>query len=208
MTDLSKTVSARSDQQNADDYIPGPRTITITGVSADPSSREQPIKISFEGDEGKPWKPCLTMRRLLISLWGSDGNQYIGRSLTLYRDPETLWGGLKVGGIRVSHASHIEKQITIALTATRGNKKPITVKKLEIQKVAETQRQDTKPADAPIADPYANYAKEFKRRLDNEPWQAVDSWWTDTEAQREGMAADRVERMNAALAAKIEKETA
>lgn len=207
MTDLSKTVSARSDQQNADDYIPGPRTITITGVSADPSSREQPIKISFEGDEGKPWKPCLTMRRLLIALWGSDGNQYIGRSLTLYRDPETLWGGLKVGGIRVSHASHIEKQITIALTATRGNKKPITVKKLEVQN-GSLQRQDTKPADAPIADPYAEYARTFAKKLKEEPWQAVNSWWTDTEAQREGMAADRVERMNAALAAKIEKENA
>lgn len=204
MTDLSKTVTPKSDQQNAEDYLSGPKTITITAVSADTASREQPIKISFSGDENRPWKPCLTMRRLLIALWGPNGNDYIGRKLTLYRDPDTLWGGLKVGGIRVSHASHIDKNMTIALTETRGKKRPITVKVLENDNV---QRQDTKPADAPKpTDPYAEYAREFKRRLDNEPWQAVDSWWSNTEADREGMAADRVEKMSAALAAKIEKE--
>lgn len=202
MTDLSKTVAPKSDQQNAEDYLSGPKTITITAVSADTASREQPIKISFAGDENRPWKPCLTMRRLLIALWGPNGNDYIGRRLTLYRDPDTLWGGLKVGGIRVSHASHIDKNMTIALTETRGKKRPITVKVLENDNA---QRQDTK---TPNTDPYADYAREFKRRLDNEPWQAVDSWWSNTEADREGMAADRVEKMSAALAAKIEKETA
>ncbi len=98
--------------------------------------------------------------------------------------------------------SHIDKPVTIALTATRGNKKPVTVRPIEVQ------RQDTKPADAPIADPYADYARTFAKKLKEEPWQAVDSWWTDTEAQREGMAPERVEKMNAALAAKIEKENA
>jgi len=112
------------------------------------------------------------------------------------------WGGLEVGGIRISHMSHIDKPVTIALTATRGNKKPVTVKPLEVQ------RQDTKLADTTVADPYADYARTFAKKLKEEPWQAVDSWWTDTEAQREGMAADRVERMNAALAAKTEKENA
>jgi hypothetical protein len=199
MTDLSKTVAPKSDQQNAEDYLSGPKTITITGVSADTASREQPIKISFEGDENRPWKPCLTMRRLLIALWGPNGNDYVGRRLTLYRDPETQWGGLKVGGIRVSHASHIEKQMTIALTETRGKKKPITVKTLE-------NPQQQQPSTPTQQDPYADYAREFKRRLDNEPWQAVDSWWSNTEADREGMAAERVEKMEAALAAKIEKE--
>lgn len=202
MTDLSKTVAPKSDQQNAEDYLSGPKTITITGVSADTASREQPIKISFEGDENRPWKPCLTMRRLLIALWGPNGNDYVGRRLTLYRDPETQWGGLKVGGIRVSHASHIEKQMTIALTETRGKKKPITVKILEN---SPDNRQSTPTQQA---DPYAEYARTFARKLKEEPWQAVDSWWTDTEADREGMAPERVEKMSAALAAKIEKESA
>ncbi len=95
--------------------------------------------------------------------------------------------------------SHIDKPMTIALTATRGNKRPVTV-----HPIRDTAPQQQTPKQS---DPYANYAREFARKLDNEPWQAVDSWWTNTEAQREGMAPERVENMNAALAAKIEKET-
>lgn len=104
---------------------------------------------------------------------------------------------MEVGGIRISHMSHIDKPVTIALTATRGNKKPVTVQPLVIR---------DEPSQ-PIADPYAEYARTFARKLKEEPWQAVDSWWTDTEADREGMAPERVEKMGAALAAKIEKES-
>jgi hypothetical protein len=32
-----------------------------------------------------------------------------------------------VGGIRITHLSHIQKQFTMALTATRGSRKPYTV---------------------------------------------------------------------------------
>lgn len=196
MTDLTNTIIAKSDQLNSDTLISGPITIKITAVSADTSSAEQPIIIRYEGDKSQPWKPCKSMRRLMVAIWGANGAEYVGRSVTLYRDPTVKWGGLEVGGIRISHMSHIDKPVTIALTATRGNKRPVTVSPLVVQ---------DKPAST---DPYANYAREFARKLDNEPWQAVDSWWTDTEAQREGMAPERVEKMSAALAAKIEKETA
>jgi hypothetical protein len=63
-------------------------------------------------------------------MWGPDAKQYAGRSLTLYRDPSVKWGGMEVGGIRISHMSHIDKAATMALTATRGNRKPYTVKPL------------------------------------------------------------------------------
>lgn len=192
MTDLTNTIIAKSDQINADDLTGGPRTIKITKVSADTSSSEQPIVIGVEGDS-KVYKPCKTVRRLLVAVWGPNGNEYVGRSVTLYRDPTVKWGGMEVGGIRISHMSHIDKPVTIALTATRGNKKPTTVQPLVVRDTQQT-------------DPYANYAKEFKRRLDNEPWQAVDSWWQNTAADREGMAQERVVKMEDALAAKIEKE--
>jgi pyruvate carboxylase len=35
-----------------------------------------------------------------------------------------------VGGIRISHLSHIEKPITVALTVTRGKKAPFVVQPL------------------------------------------------------------------------------
>lgn len=193
MTDLTNTIEAKSDQLGADDLMSGPRTIKITKVSADPGSSEQPIVINFEGDNRKPWKPCKSMRRLLVAIWGANGNEYVGRSVTLYRDPTVKWGGLEVGGIRISHMSHIDKPVTIALTATRGNKKPTTVSPLVIQ-------------DKPATDPYADYARTFARKLKEEPWQAVDSWFSNTEADREGMAPERIENMKNALAEKIEKE--
>lgn len=133
MTDLSTTVAPKSDQLNSDDLIAGARTIKITGVKADPGSTEQPIAIYFDGDNGKPYKPCKSMRRVMIQVWGTDGAKYAGRSMTLYRDPKVLFGGLAVGGIRISHMSHMDGEMTMALTATRASRKPYTVKPLVVQ---------------------------------------------------------------------------
>lgn len=130
MTDLSKTIEAKSNQLNSDDLQAAPRTIKITKVSA--GSAEQPIAINYEGDDGKPFYPCKSMRRVLVAVWGADGASYVGRSLTLYRDPEVKFGGIAVGGIRISHMSHLDKPMLMALTATRGSKKPYTVKPLAV----------------------------------------------------------------------------
>jgi hypothetical protein len=125
--DMSQFIAARSDQLNADDLMDNPRTITITKVTASPDSAEQPVSIHYQGGEGRPWKPCKTMRRILVGVWGKDASQYVGRSLTLYRDPSVAFGGMQVGGIRVSHMSHIEGEKTVALQVTRGRKAPFKV---------------------------------------------------------------------------------
>jgi hypothetical protein len=130
MIDLASTVAPKSDQFNADDLIAGPRTITITRVSASGGANDQPVSIYFQGDNGKPYKPCKSMRRVLITAWGADGSQYAGRSMTLYRDPGVMFGGIQVGGIRISHMSHIDRDITIALTVTKAKRAPFTVRKL------------------------------------------------------------------------------
>ena len=131
MTDLRKTIIPKSDQLNADDLICTTKTIKITKVSL--AAGEQPIAINYEGDEGKPYLPCKSMRRVLVNIWGPDGNEFIGRSLTLYRDDTVTWAGLAVGGIRISHMSHIDKDVTMALTATKSSRKPFTVKPLIMQ---------------------------------------------------------------------------
>ena len=128
MTDLTSTITPKSDQLNADDLIPGPRTITITGVAK--SASEQPVAVHFEGDDGKPWKPCKSMRRVMVLLWGANAAAFAGRRMTLYRDPEVKFGGQKVGGIRISHMSHIDGEKTFALTETRASRKPYTVRPL------------------------------------------------------------------------------
>lgn len=140
MTDVGLTIAPKSDQLNSDDLIQGPMTIKITKVAGNEGTPEQPINIFFEGDNGKPYRPCKSMRRVLVTIWGRDGAEYVGRSMTLYRDPEVMFGGMKVGGTRISHMSDMTKEITMALTATRANRKPFTVKPLKVdgtQKVAD-----------------------------------------------------------------------
>lgn len=130
MTDMRPTIIPKSDQLNADDLIGQTRTIKVTKVLLC-GEAEQPIAINFEGDTGKPYKPCKGMRRVLVNAWGPDGNKYAGRSMTLYRDEKVKFGGLEVGGIRISHMSDIDKDVTMALTASKANRKPYTVHPLK-----------------------------------------------------------------------------
>ena len=129
MNDMKEVITPRSDQLNADDLLSGPITIKITAVNVK-GGQEQPVSISYEGDNGKPYKPCKSMCRVLVSAWGADSSLYVGRSLTLYCDPKVKWGGMEVGGIRISHMTNIADTMTMALTVTRANKKPFIVQPL------------------------------------------------------------------------------
>jgi hypothetical protein len=122
---LTTTVAPKSDQLNADDLIAGPITIRISGVTA--GSAEQPVNISFDGDNKRPWKPSKGMRRVLIALYGADSSAYIGKRVTLFNDPTVTFGPDITGGIRISHASDIREAMTIALTVKKGKRKPYTV---------------------------------------------------------------------------------
>lgn len=135
MVEMTQTIKPKSDQLNSDDLIGRMMTIKVTKVSL--AAGDQPIAINFEGDEGKPYKPCKTCRRILVNVWGADGNQYIGRSMTLFRDEKVMFGGAAVGGIRISHMSHIDKPVTMALTASRANRKPFTVQPLKVASLDE-----------------------------------------------------------------------
>lgn len=128
---MAAFIEAKSDQLNADDLLDSPRTIVVTGVSANPDSVEQPVSISYEGDNRKPFKPCKTMRRLIVAVWGADAKTYVGRAMTLYRDPDVQFGGMQVGGIRISHMSHIDREQIVPLMVTRGRKKPFKVEPLK-----------------------------------------------------------------------------
>lgn len=132
MTSLLPTIQAKSDQLNADDLIGGPRTVTVTRVKVN-TSDDQPVWIFFEGDDGKPFKPCKTVRRLLIQVWGDNADEYAGRSMTLFLDPNVKYGGMAVGGIRVSHVSHIDGPRKFFLAETRGKKKQHTVHPIKAQ---------------------------------------------------------------------------
>lgn len=125
MIDMTDTIKPKSDQLNADDLIAGSITINITKVSR--AAEQQPIAVNYDGDNGKPYYPCKSMRRVMVELWGKDASQYIGRSMTLFRDAKVTWAGAEVGGIRISHMSHIDGKKTMSLTATKQSRKPYVV---------------------------------------------------------------------------------
>lgn len=117
------SVEPKSDQLNADDLLSGPLTVTITKVSR--GDREQPIVISVDGH--RPYKPCKTMRRVLIAAFTDDPKAWIGKQMTLFCDPTVTWAGVRVGGIRISHLSGIDEPKTFLLTQTRGKRAEVTI---------------------------------------------------------------------------------
>ncbi|WP_420110630.1 hypothetical protein [Pseudactinotalea sp.] len=126
--DISDTLAPKSDQMDYVDLIAGPKTLTIKAVRRGPSP-DQPVQIDFE-EFDRPWRPAKTVRRVLAACWGTDSTVYVGRRVTLYGDPTVKFAGQEVGGIRLSHASHIEAPVTAPLMIARGKSAPFTVQPL------------------------------------------------------------------------------
>ena len=127
---LIDTIIPKSDQLNADDLIAGPITVTVEGVKRS-SSPDQPIDILISGH--RPFRPCKSMRRVLISVWGDKGSEWIGQSMTLYRDESVKYGGVAVGGIRISHVTGIDKRRDLMLTSNRTKREMYTVNPLTMK---------------------------------------------------------------------------
>ncbi|MGO3884717.1 MAG: hypothetical protein ACTJHU_00335 [Mycetocola sp.] len=132
--DISATTAPKSDQQNYEDYLGGPKTVTVADVR--PGTSEQPVEVHLVEFPGRPFKPSKTARRMLIAAWGKEADDYLGRRMTLYGDPTVKFGGQAVGGIRISHVSHIDKPVSIALTVTRGKRAMHTIQPLPDNTVA------------------------------------------------------------------------
>lgn len=172
VTDLRGTIVPKSDQLNAEQLLAGDMTITVTDVRM--GSEDQPVILHYENDQGRPYKPCKTMRKLLIFAWGEDGRRWIGKSMTIYNDQQVRFGGMTVGGIRISHLSHIDREISVSLTATKGKKAQHNILPLEI-----TTLDDVLKAIAAATDRNgmnAAKAKAMKLTSENDVQQAQDAY--------------------------------
>jgi hypothetical protein len=129
VTNLAPTIIPRSDQLNADSLLTGPITVKVTEVALS-GAADQPVIIHYEGENGRPYKPCLSMRRVMIKVWGEDGKRFVGQQMTLFCDPRVRFGSDTVGGIRISHMTGIDREVAMPLTTTRGKKAIYTVKPL------------------------------------------------------------------------------
>lgn len=125
--DIANSLAPRSDQVNADDLVAGPMTVTIRKVVG--GKAEQPFDFLLE-ETDRAYRPAVTMRRLIAAAWGTNGDEYVGRRLTLYRDPTIRFGKDVVGGIRISHMSHIDNRVEVKLQVTRGKRENFIVEPL------------------------------------------------------------------------------
>lgn len=162
MMDMTAVIQPKSDQWNADDFIGGPITFTIEWVNIE-AKPEQPVSIGLKGT-AKVFRPCKSMGRVMVQAWGADASKYVGKSLTLYRDPKVKWGGMEVGGIRISHMSHIDGTLSMMLTQTRSQRAPFKVQPLT-----------TAPEPATPAVP--ENAEQLARDAASKGKDAFSAWW-------------------------------
>jgi len=132
--DISETILAKSDQLNADDLISADRRIKICGTKQ--GNNESPVIVNYEGDNGRPFKPCKTVRRILAAAWGTDTGNWEGQEALLFCDPTVVYAGKEVGGIRIKALSGIPKKMKVSLSKTRGKKIDHIIEVLEPQQLA------------------------------------------------------------------------
>ena len=124
--DISHTlVGLKTDQLNAEDLLTGPIVVQLEDVRTNDS--DQPVTVKISGGH-RPWKPNLTMRRLLTRVTKTgDASQWIGRWVELGRDPEVTWAGEAVGGIVLQAMSGLDRPQTHSLPLSKKARKSWTV---------------------------------------------------------------------------------
>lgn len=127
--DVSNAIVAKSDQVNAIDLVG--RDVTVTIVEVKPGPADQPVHIITDVyGSGRPFKASKTALRDIVQAWGTDSTVWVGRRLTLWNDPEVLWAGQAVGGIRIRAMSHIDKAFEAKHIITRGKSKKVMIQPL------------------------------------------------------------------------------
>ena len=116
--DISDTLAPTSDQLDAVDLLGSPpRIFTITEVTR--GNGEQPVNIRL-AEFPRVWRPGKTMRRVLAGCWGKHADQWIGRRVELFCDESVKYGGVAVGGVRISRMSHIDGPKSVPIIVRQG----------------------------------------------------------------------------------------
>lgn len=137
MVDISQTIKAKSDQLNAGDLIGGPVIVKVIEVIS--KGGDQPVSIHIDGGL-QPFKPCLSMRRVLAKLWGVESDNWIGKSMVLYNDPTVIWAGKPEGGIRISHLEGIAQAEEVPVRASKRSVTRYMVEPLMLEQAQPEQK--------------------------------------------------------------------
>jgi len=123
--DMTESLAAKSDQLNSAD-LSGPITVTIKEVVRT-GNPKQPFAFHLEGMPGRPYLPNKGMRRFIVACWGPKTGPYTGRQMTLFSEPSVIYAGEEIGGIRISHLSHIEEPVKRGLVLNQKQRTQYTV---------------------------------------------------------------------------------
>lgn len=122
--DITDALAPASDQLDAVELV-NPRTFTIDAGSKLGSRDGKTVaEIRLVGFP-RVWRPSKGMLDVLAACWGTDGTQWVGRSVTVYNDPNVTFGKEKVGGVRISHLSHIDKERSVPIRASGAGRKQL-----------------------------------------------------------------------------------
>lgn len=183
---IRKACEPKSDQLNYEDVQHSPRTYCV--LKATEGDSEKPVFVYFEG-EPRPYKPCKTMLRVLKAAWGTRSSDWIGKRVELYGDPSVKWGGVEVGGIKISKVSGIDAPLDLMLTVTRGKRAPHHVEPLPEPKpeVSRTEwfRGWLAKKELPEADAVAAIGGRTLDEATDEDWAALKVWMKQFAAKAE-----------------------
>ena len=123
--DITEALAPKSDQLDAVELV-SPRTFTI-GTGSNVGRRDddgQPVVNIRLVEFPRVWRPSKGMLDAIVAVWGTDAKEWVGRQVTLYNDRDVTFGKDKVGGIRISHMSGIDKPTTVQIRGRgRGARK-------------------------------------------------------------------------------------
>lgn len=145
--DITDALAPTSDQLDAVELV-NPRTFTIdTGSKLGSRDGKTVAEIKLVGFP-RVWRPSKGMLDVLAACWGTDGRQWTGRSVTLYNDPSVMYGKDRVGGIRISHLSHIDKACDVTIRANGAGRK----RQWHVEPLRQDSRRDHASGDAPAVE--------------------------------------------------------
>lgn len=130
-----KRSDAFPSQYVSKDDVESPVVWNIAGVSKvempdDEGGKKTPPVMTFKEDHAKPLILNNTNWMVLEDLYGDDSDKWIGHPIELYKDPSVMFGGKRVGGVRVrkpnGHAPEVTRAAMVEeLTALRAKIKEL-----------------------------------------------------------------------------------
>ena len=123
--DITDALAPKSDQLDAVEIV-APRTFTIDhgsklGRRDDDGQAVVEVKMV---DFPRVWRPSKGMLDAIVQVWGTNAKEWAGHQVTLYNDTDVTFGKDKVGGVRISAMSGIDKPTTVQIRGRgRGARK-------------------------------------------------------------------------------------